>query len=103
MAFVSSEGSKGRSTLMFVCPCPYVSCSGIPDKQGRYRFHSSPEAVAACQKQYLIKQGYKQISRREYQNPETGSILVLSRRPARAKPGKGQRQMGKSAAPIKAF
>jgi hypothetical protein len=93
MSLDGKAGPTGKHSLGFVCPVPNAKCSGTPDKNRRYTFHGTPEAVRKCQQQYLIKQGYKKLNPREYEDPETGRVLVLSKRPARHKPGKQDRPM----------
>lgn len=96
MALTEKQGTTGRHSLGFVCPVPRGKCTGTEDKNRRYTFHGTPEAVRKCQERYLTKEGYKKLNPREYENPETGRVLVLARRPARHKPGKQDRPMPSS-------
>jgi len=88
-----TKGPTGKHSIAFMCPVPVNYCSGTPDKNRRYSFHGIPEAVLKCQQHYLKKQGFKKLSKREFEDPENGRVLVLSRRPARHKPGKQDRPM----------
>jgi hypothetical protein len=87
------ESKGGRHSIAFICPVPKGPCKGTVDKSGKHTFHGTPDAVRKCQEHYLVKKGYKKLSRREYENPETGRVLVLSRKPAKHKPGKQDRCM----------
>jgi hypothetical protein len=96
-----SMGRKGRSknpsnernkrpkksiTSAFICATPYEQCSGSKNKKQELKFHATQEEVLICKGNYLIKQGFKKLNPREFINPETGRILVLTRKAGRAKP-----------------
>jgi hypothetical protein len=84
----------GPRPSLFCCAVPYEHCSGTANEDEKLRFHGTEEAVLSCKHHYLQKQGYTKINKREFINPETGRILVLTRTPGRVKPGK-QRYMGR--------
>lgn len=91
--------------MSFVCPVPADKCSGgncpaddVRDKTAKV--HPDPASVRACERRYLLSQGYKQLGAREFLTPQ-GTILILARKPGmRAKPGK--RQVGSSSNRINA-
>jgi hypothetical protein len=85
------EVKKGRRNPMYLCPVPGTNCHGTVggSKTEKVKYHSSPDLVRLCETQYLISQGYKKISSREFISPTSGAIMVLSKKAARAKPGKG--------------
>ena len=84
-----TEKIKGRRQTQYICSTPYDKCYGKnPKSKEKFRMHSTPEQVKACLRNYLLSQGYERLGPREFKNPETGSILLLSKKPTRAKPGK---------------
>ena len=91
----SNEKTKKEKRMsLFLCSVPFDKCTGASNTKERLKFHTSPEEVLSCKGFHLTQQGYTKINRREYINPETGRILVLTRKPGRAVPGKA-RYMGR--------
>jgi hypothetical protein len=92
----SDNSAKGRRPMMFSCMSPPEHCNGRKslEKNATFRGHSTFDQCRACTRAYLIKQGYKQLSTREFQPPpdpvtgETQPVLVLDKKPSRMKPGK---------------
>ena len=95
MASFGQDKIRSKRPTYWLCATPLEYCGGMPDKPLKCKFHSTAEQSRSCLRAYLKKMEYKQIGIREFVNPETGRILVLSKRQSRAKPGKGGRYMGK--------
>jgi hypothetical protein len=85
----------GKVSVMFFCPVPSAFCTGRKaGKEPGVKCHNSVEEVRRCEKNYLEKLGYKRLGPREFETPQ-GSILILSKKPARMRPGKGTRYMSR--------
>lgn len=82
----SGKRPKKKQTVLFTCATPKGDCSGRTMVESIFKVHSSHEEVIKCKVNYLLKNGYKRLSKREYINPENGRILVLSRKAPRAQP-----------------
>jgi ribosomal protein L16/L10AE len=89
-----SSGRKAKRTTFFCCTVPRHSCAGSAHTDEKFKFHSSIEEVRRCQENYLKKQGFIKIGNRMMQGPD-GWIRVLTKKPLRAKPGKGDRYMAR--------
>jgi hypothetical protein len=89
----TSSGVKGKQATRFVCSTPVDKCRGASGERDKIKVHSTMDQVRSCTVNYLLSLGYKKLSSREFENPETGSILVLNKKPLRSKPGKGGRPM----------
>lgn len=95
MAETSAVKKRG---LQYLCCTPDEYCHGKPvgDHRGaadKTKTHSTVEQVFSCQANYFLKLGYIRLSRREFQAPNGGPIMVLSKKPIRAKAGKENRYM----------
>lgn len=86
---MAENGRKGKAGMMFVCGTPAKCCTGKTNPKDGNSFHGTQDQVRACVVNYYVNTlGYTKISPRELQAPNGGPILVLSKRPVRAKPGK---------------
>lgn len=94
---METTSNSKKTPVMLICPCPINKCKGTLNQKDGSRFHSTDDQIRACQTKYLLEQGYKRKSAREFINPESGRILVLCKKAARAKPGKAGRYMGRPA------
>lgn len=84
-----TAGRVGRSPMMFCCCTPKEHCNGGKNGKENSSFHSTADQVRACQTRYYVNVlGYKQLSPREFEAPNGGPVLVFSKHPTRAKPGK---------------
>jgi len=90
----------------FVCGTPDAYCSGnitvMTGVKSKSKSHSSSRDAFKCYANYLIKvKGYKRIGSREFINPETGAVLVISKESKHGTPlrsgkgGEGQRWVKK--------
>ena len=88
----SSEQKKRpqkKQTTLFACATPVNYCTGKRNKaegSTTVGLHASQEECISCKGQYLQKQGYVKKSKREWICPDSGRIMVLSRKAPRAKP-----------------
>ena len=91
-----------RIPYAYYCGVPREHCSGstitLADGIKGGKTHSQPEQGFACMCRYLVNVlGYKKLNTRDYQDPETGEVRVLtkpSRFGGRLRPGKeGTRNM----------
>lgn len=93
--FAPQEGAhRTRRTIRWTCMTPMKHCSGAIDKHDGNKSHASPHEVRKCYVRYLVSVGYKRTGTRTLENPDTGRVLVLPKRPTRSKSGKGDRPMG---------
>lgn len=92
---VTSGGMKKKRRAMFACCTPSQECSGKMSKETGVKFHGSTKEVQQCEGHYLLKQGFKKLNRRAFVDPETGYVRILTRKAARAKPGKETRYMAR--------
>lgn len=102
MAGTESGGVKKKRAIRFACCTPAKHCNGSLTGDG-LKNHSSSIEVHKCQGKYLVSQGYKKLSKREYKAPdilnedgnviEVGPVLVLNKKAARSKGGKADRYM----------
>jgi len=91
---MAEQDVKGRRSVRFVCGTPpKEGCTGLAGYNNLFRVHSSQEQVMQCKVAYLLRQGYKKLSPREFEDPVTGRILVLFKKAERSKPGKADRPM----------
>lgn len=90
-----AEKIQGRRNVIFVCCTPFEFCKGKQAKaKEKFRTHGSNEQVLACKRNYLLAQGFTQLSKREFINPVSGCIQVISKKAQRAKPGKVDYMIG---------
>lgn len=89
----NDSAAKGRRSVMFSCATPMERCTGkkcLDHGKG----HTNQAEARACQRLYLLSQGYTMVTTTSYApppDPVTGElrpILVLNRRAQRLKPGK---------------
>ena len=89
--------------LGFSCPTPTAQCFGISitcgiGSESHRKYHQDSQQTLNCFGKYLMGQGYIYKSRREYKDPKTGEILVLSKKPgAPVRSGKTGKEGGKGA------
>lgn len=75
-----------RRPYEYLCGTPGVSCSGHISKlnhglEGRgIRAHGSRSAAFACQRRYLLSQGYTQVGGHAFAAPDDGPILILTKK-----------------------
>ena len=73
---------KGRK---FTCPTPKDKCTGslifVNNSLGKSMMaHGSSEQAFKCYCQYLLSQGYKQVGSKEFEPPNGGPVLVLTKK-----------------------
>lgn len=71
----------------FLCGVPVRECKGTVIQvnallRGKdvMRAHSDRNAAFRCYAGYLVRLGYVRVGTREFENPESGAILVLPKR-----------------------
>lgn len=69
---------------MHTCGCPKDHCSGTLSRVNmalgtNRKLHPSPEDAFRCRQRHLVAIGYKQLGPRDFQDPETGEVLVLTK------------------------
>lgn len=98
---VMGSGARRKRPHKHACGVPMEYCTGSNTSVSNglkksSKIHSSPEDAHKCYGRYLIKEGYKQVGSREYENPKTGYITVLTKKSkfgARLRGGKADRFM----------
>lgn len=99
----AGDEAKGRRAVQFICGTPRQFCSGrsVGDKRewAYGKVHGDIASCKSCQANYLAKQGYTKIGSNTFDPGNGDPILVMSKRPARAKPGKTKN--GYMAMPLK--
>jgi hypothetical protein len=73
-----------RKPYLHTCGVPKDSCSGTSSRVNMAlgtsrKLHPSPEDAFRCRQRYLIKEGYRQLGPRDFQDPNTGEVLVLTK------------------------
>lgn len=83
--------------LRILCGVPSDECTGgllQTDQQlGTNKCHTSRSDAFRCMKRHLERGGFKQLSSREFENPENGFIRVLPKKSkfgGRLRSGKGE-------------
>lgn len=69
---------------LYTCGVPHSHCTGsyVAANQGQNKgiyAHGSTQQAFACHKKYLLNQGFKQIGSKEFVDPESGYVRVLTR------------------------
>lgn len=82
--------NKNPIPKAYLCAVPSKECSGAVQTDGG-SVHSSPAEVLRCKGNWLVKNGYKKRNSREFEDPETGRILLLTNKPQIVKRGKVDR------------
>jgi hypothetical protein len=70
-----------RNSYRYLCGTPKNSCCGslTPVGKNAHGAHSSPQEAFQCHKRYLISQGFEQVGSRDFKDPKTGYIRVLTK------------------------
>lgn len=92
-----------------MCGTPANECIGsfVPATAGLQhgcKMHGTHEEALRCHKAWLLRQGYKPLSAREFVDPKTNSVLVLTkaiRFGASMRMGKGLEGKGSRVVPKK--
>lgn len=93
-----------NSNFVVLCGVPELECTGgklVTDQMlGTHKAHQSRAEAFRCHKRYLLKQGFTQLSPREFVNPENKRVRILNKQSkfgALLRPGKeGSRYMPKT-------
>ncbi len=91
-----ADAAKGRRTVSFLCGTPLDKCKGRPNLD-HGKIHGSYAEVQNCQRSHLLDLGYTALSARTFQPPpdpltdEERPVLVVNKKPQRAKPGKTEK------------
>jgi hypothetical protein len=79
-----SKAGKGLG-YAYMCGVDYALCKGYhtPTNAGlrsrANKVHNSPEEAFKCHALFLMSRGFTKISSREFKDPETGYIRVLTK------------------------
>jgi hypothetical protein len=94
----SSAGRKTRKRRL--CGLPAHECRGdavtLTPGLPALKSHATPEEAFDCYRAWLRRQGYRQVGGREFEAPEGGRVVVLTKRSrfgARLRGGKEGRHM----------
>ena len=87
MAETAGAGVRNniKKPKQYLCGTPLDDCTGATGRlsksisQGTKR-HSSSDEAFKCYKRHLLKQGYIQRGSREFENPTTHYITVLTKK-----------------------
>lgn len=78
-----ATGTK-RKPYMHTCGVPRDACSGANSRVNmalgtNRKLHPTPQDAFRCRQRHLVQAGYKQLGPREFQDPATGEVLVLTK------------------------
>jgi hypothetical protein len=73
---------RGKRRL---CGVPSHECCGSagklsPGLTSGLKSHATPEDAFQCHRAWLLRQGYRQVGGREFEAPDTGRVVVLTKR-----------------------
>jgi hypothetical protein len=86
MAASSGTHAAGRKRgKRRLCGVPSNECCGSAGKLSPglsvgLKSHADPEEAFDCYRAWLLRQGYRQVGGREFEAPDGGPILVLTRK-----------------------
>src|SRR5262245_13009112 len=80
-----SRAASGKRRKRRLCGVPPQECSGAavrhsPTLPAGIRSYATPEEAFACYRAWLRRQGYRQVGSREFESPQDGRIIVLTKR-----------------------
>lgn len=96
-----AKAKSKRTKKMYACGTPDNDCTTtkIGASSGLKKSicaHGSPQKAFACHARHLLRQGFKQLGQREFEDPKTGYIRVLTKKSrfgSRLRGGKEGRHM----------